>query len=77
METGVRELKDHLDRRAVGELILPATHRSRQGSKFDRLVASGVITRPPEDEDPLEGCPEIHLAPGTAAVLIDIDRSEG
>ncbi len=93
METGVRELKDHLSQyilrieagervvvtshgRAVAELVLPAMHRSRLGSEFDRLIASGVITPPAEDVDPLEDCPEIRLAPGTAAALIDSDRGE-
>jgi hypothetical protein len=43
---------------------------------LDRLVASGVITPPAEDGDPLEDCPEIRLPPGTAAALIDSDRGE-
>ncbi len=47
-----------------------------RASEFDRLVASGVITRPVEDGDPLEDCPEIRLPPGTVAALIDCDRDE-
>ena len=66
METSVRELKDHLSqymrRIEAGERVVVA---------FDRLIASGVISPPAEDGDPLEGCPEIRLAPGTAAALIE------
>ena len=61
---------------AVGELVFPGTQRSRLGSEFDRLIASGVITAPADDGDPLEDCPEIRLGPGTVAELIDSDRGE-
>lgn len=91
METGIRELKDNLSRyirhieagervvvtmhgRVVAELVPPAS----QGrvSQFDQLIASGVITPPSEEGDPLEGCPEIRLPAGTGARLIDSDRDE-
>jgi hypothetical protein len=49
--------------------------RSRT-SQFEALIASGVITPPVEDGDPLENCPEIRLPAGTAAALIDSDRGE-
>jgi prevent-host-death family protein len=92
METGIRELKDNLSRyirrieagerivvtthgRVVAELVPTAGRRGRS-SQFDLLVASGVITPPVEDGDPLEDCPEIRLPRGTASALIDSDRGE-
>jgi len=62
--------------RAVAELVPPAAHRQGATSQFDRLVASGVITPARESGDPLEGCPEICLPPGTSRALIDFDRGE-
>ena len=62
--------------RAVAELIPPVEHRPKMASQFERLIASGVITPPAEGGDPLEGCPEIRLPPGTAAALIDSDRGD-
>ncbi len=63
--------------RVVAELVRPAADREGRTSHFSRLIASGVITPPAEEGDPLEGCPEIRLPPGTAAALIDRDRDEG
>jgi prevent-host-death family protein len=62
--------------RIVAELVPPVADRKGRTSQFDRLVASGAITPPTESGDPLEGCPEIRLDPGTAAALIDSDRGE-
>jgi prevent-host-death family protein len=62
--------------RVVAELVPPPAHRQGGTSHFDQLVASGVITPARESGDPLEGCPEICLPPGTAAALIDFDRGE-
>ena len=45
-------------------------------SRFDELVASGVIRPPLEAGDPTEDWPDIALPPGTAAALIDADRGE-
>jgi hypothetical protein len=45
-------------------------------SRFEELVASGVIRRPLEAGDPTEDWPDIGLPPGTAAELIDADRGE-
>ena len=92
MEAGIRELKDNLSRyirrieagervlvtahgRVVAELV-PAVGKRSHTSHFDDLIASGVITPPLEDGDPLEDCPEIRLPPGTAAALIDSDRGQ-
>jgi prevent-host-death family protein len=62
--------------RVVAEMVPPSTGPRGQASRFDRLIASGVIAIPAEDGDPLEGCPKIRLAPGTAAGLIQSDREE-
>ncbi len=62
--------------RVVAELVPPGAAGRSQTSQFDRLVASGAITPPAEDGDPLEGCPKIRLPRGTATALIDSDRDE-
>jgi len=62
--------------RVVAELVPPGVAGRSQRSQFDRFVASGTITPPAEDGDPLEGCPEIQLPRGTATALIDSDRGE-
>lgn len=62
--------------RIVAELVPPGTSSQNQRSQFERLVASGTITLPVEEGDPLEGCPEIRLPRGTATALIDSDRGE-
>ena len=92
MEAGIRELKDNLSRyirrieagervlvtahgRVVAELVPSVSNRSRT-SQFEALIASGVITPPVEDGDPLGNCPEIRLPSGTAAAMIGSDRGE-
>ncbi len=45
-------------------------------SRFDELVATGVIRPPVEAGDPFEDWPDIRLPRGTAARLIDSDRGE-
>jgi prevent-host-death family protein len=62
--------------RIVAELVPAVPRRRGRISQFDLLVASGAITPPVEDGDPLEDCPEIRLPPGTTAALIDIDRGQ-
>jgi antitoxin (DNA-binding transcriptional repressor) of toxin-antitoxin stability system len=63
--------------RVVAELGPPGT-TSRVGrrSRFDELVAEGVIRPPLESGDPLEGWPDIRLPKGTAAELINSDRDD-
>ena len=63
--------------RVVAELVPPAK-QSRAGhrSRYDELVATGVIRPALEPGDPLEEWPDIRLPPGTAARLIDADRGE-
>jgi antitoxin (DNA-binding transcriptional repressor) of toxin-antitoxin stability system len=63
--------------RVVAELVPPGTANKRRGpSRFDELVAAGVIRPPLEPGDPTEDWPDIRLPPGTAAELIDADRGE-
>jgi len=62
--------------RVVAELVPPGAKAKGTPSRFDELVASGVIRRPLEAGDPTEGWPNIRLAAGTAAELIDADRGE-
>jgi prevent-host-death family protein len=63
--------------RVVAELI-PAggggsgTSRSR----YERLVAAGLIRPPVETGDPLADLPALRLPPGTARALIDADRGD-
>jgi len=62
--------------RVVAELVPPGSRAKGASSRFDELVASGVIRPPLEDVDPTEGWPDIRLPAGTAAALIDADRGE-
>src|SRR6185436_15979920 len=62
--------------RVVAELVPPGTQTKGTASRFDELVASGVIRPPLEAGDPTEGWPDIRLPAGTAAELIDADRGE-
>jgi hypothetical protein len=60
----------------VAELVPPGTKTTGTRSRFDDLVASGVIRAPLEAGDPTEDWPDIALPPGTATELIDADRGE-
>lgn len=62
--------------RVVAELVPPASRTGGPPTRFDELVASGLIRPPLEAGDPTEGWPEIRLPAGTAAELIDADRGE-
>ena len=63
--------------RVVAELVPPgSTGKSRGRSRFDELVAAGVIRPPLESGEPTEDWPDIRLPRGTAAELIDADRGE-
>lgn len=89
---GIRELKDHLSRyirrieggeriavtahgRIVAELV-PHGIPGGTPSRFDELIATGVIRPPLEAGDPTEGWTAIRLVPGTATALIDADRGQ-
>ena len=63
--------------RVVAELVPSAkASRARHPSRYEELVATGVIRPALEAGDPLEEWPDIRLPPGTAAQLIDSDRGE-
>lgn len=62
--------------RVVAELVPPGAQTGVAPSRFDELVAAGVIRPPLEAGDPTEGWPDIRLPAGTAAGLIDADRGE-
>ena len=63
--------------RVVAELVPPGTAtRKSPGSRWDELIASGILHPPVETGDPFEDWPDIRLPPGTAAELIDADRGE-
>jgi antitoxin (DNA-binding transcriptional repressor) of toxin-antitoxin stability system len=63
--------------RGVGPRGAPGgSQPGRRASRFDELVADGVIRPPLEPGDPTEDWPDIRLPPGSAAELIDADRGE-
>ena len=62
--------------RVVAELVQPGVKAKGTPNRFDELIASGVIRPPLEAGDPTAGWPDIRLAAGTAAELIDADRGE-
>jgi prevent-host-death family protein len=64
--------------RVVAELGPPAKATRAGGrTRFDDLVAEGVVRLPVEPGDPLEHWTTRRLPSGTAAGLIDADRGEG
>ena len=62
--------------RVVAELSPPSKPKAGHRSRYDDLVATGVIRPALEEGDPLEGWPDIRLPKGAAAALIDSDRGE-
>ena len=63
--------------RVVAELVPPGRDgRTSPGSRWDELIAAGLLHPPVEAGDPFEGWPDIRLPGGTAAELIDSDRGE-
>ena len=63
--------------RVVAELVPPGRGgRTSPGSRWDELIAAGILHPPVEAGDPFEDWPDIRLPPGTAAELIDSDRGE-
>lgn len=92
ISVGIRDLRNNLSRylrqvgagkrvkvtdrgRVVAELIPPGRAQSK-ASRYDELVASGVIRPALERGDPLVDFPSLGLPPGTAAALIDEDRGD-
>ena len=63
--------------RVVAELVPPGTGVSGAArSRWDDLIAAGILHPPVESGDPFEDWPDIRLPRGTAAALIDSDRGE-
>jgi prevent-host-death family protein len=63
--------------RVVAELVPPGTPTGKSSrSRWDELVAAGILHPPLEVGDPFEDWPDIRLPPGTAMALIDADRGE-
>lgn len=63
--------------RVVAELVPPASGRgTRPGSRFEILVASGVVVPAAEDGDPTAGWPALRLPAGSVRTLIDEDRGD-
>jgi prevent-host-death family protein len=63
--------------RVVAELVPPGSaSRHSPGSRWDQLIAAGILHPPVETGDPFEEWPDIRLSPGTAAELIDADRGD-
>jgi len=66
-----------IDGRVVAQLVPPGTAaRNSAGTRWDELLAAGILRPPVETGDPFEDWPDIRLPPGTAAELIDADRGE-
>ena len=63
--------------RVVAELV-PASAGSKgtRPTRYEALIAAGVIRPAIEEGDPTERWPDINLPPGTAAQLIEEDRDE-
>ena len=63
--------------RVVAELVPPGqASRTPRPSRYEELVATGVIRPALEPGDPLAAWPDVRLPRGTAAQLIDSDRDE-
>jgi prevent-host-death family protein len=62
--------------RVVAELVPPSKVNAGRGSRYQELVATGVIRPAVDGGDPLEGWPDLNLPAGTATALIDSDRGE-
>ncbi len=62
--------------RIVAELVPPGTTARAGRSRYDELVAEGVIKPARETGDPLGGWPGLKLPAGTAAALLDWDRDD-
>lgn len=92
ISTGIRELKNKLSHyvrqieagkrvavtahgRVVAELVPPGTG-ARGSSRYEELVAAGIIVPAAENDRVPPEWPDIRLSRGTVAQLIDSDRGE-
>lgn len=63
--------------RVIAELVPPTAGTGRAArSRYEALVAAGLIRQALETGDPLADLPLLRLPRGTAAALIDQDRGE-
>jgi prevent-host-death family protein len=63
--------------RVVAELVPPSQVAKPSGmSRYDELVAAGLIEQAAEPDIPVQAWPKIQLPSGTVTHLIDIDRDE-
>lgn len=63
--------------RVVAELVPPGpSARPAATSRWEELIASGVLRPPLDTGDPFEDWPDIRLPRGTAVALVDSDRGE-
>jgi prevent-host-death family protein len=63
--------------RVVAELVPPGSaSRKNPVSRWNELIAAGILHPPVETGDPFEDWPDIRLPRGTATELIDADRGE-
>ena len=63
--------------RVVAELVPPGSApRTSTVSRWDELIAAGILHPPVETGDPFEDWPDIRLPRGTAAALLNADRGE-
>jgi prevent-host-death family protein len=63
--------------RVVAELVPPNSGTGRGGaSRYDELVATGIIERAARADGATPEWPDIRLSSGTVAELIDSDRGE-
>lgn len=63
--------------RVVAELVPPGHGAPTSlGSRWDELIAAGILHLPVDAGDSFEDWPDIRLPRGTAAALIDTDRGE-
>jgi hypothetical protein len=71
----VRDQRESIARTPEAEKW-PGGTRFSPGSRWDELIAAGILHPPVEAGDPFEDWPDIRLSRGTAAELIDSDRGE-
>jgi len=63
--------------RVVAELVPPSGRAVADGrSRYDELVATGIVRPALDAGDPLADFPVLDLPPGTSSALIDEDRGE-
>lgn len=63
--------------RVIAELVPPSSGLGHPGrSRYDELLAAGLIRPALEQGDPLADLPMLRLPRGTAGALIDEDRGD-